>query len=1144
MRYSLLTNSLFLAGWLFGDYGSCQNSTLSNDTSVDQVSPSYFNLNSAFSLLRTDLPAEALDLPIGTCNDETPCPNGACCGKNSGLCGYSPSECGAGNCSSNCNAKAECGQYGVPGRQNCPLNVCCSEFGFCGSIDDFCGKGCQEGFGSCGDVKRPSCSKDGGSVNDRNIGYYETWANTRACQSVAPEDLNLNGFTHINFAFVFFDAKTFQFLPMDKNAGELLHRFTKLKEKKPGLQTWVSVGGWSFNDPGPYQLAFSNMASTSANRKTFINNAIKFMDTYGFTGMDLDWEYPSADDRGGRVEDSANFVLLSQDIKAAFGSKYGYTITLPASYWYLQHFELAKHQPSVNWFNLMSYDLHGVWDAASKAIGPKVGTHTNITEIDLGLDLLWRAGVKPEKVVLGQGYYGRSFTLSDPSCNTPNGVCQFSDGAKEGRCSKASGILTLQEINEIIAEKSLKPVHDTKAGVKWITWDRDQWVSYDDDETLKQKGEFANSRCLGGLMVWAMDQVDQNAKSLNYPSDWTEEEISDAESLYQDQAAQGVCYTTKCGEKCSPGDHEASQMNGQPGQLSTMDRCAKGEFRRLCCAKGTIMGVCKWRGYRGIGLVCSGGCAEGETEITQNTNHHSDTEDQSCTGGTQSYCCAGFKPPITKEQVEDEFKDRAKELAIEAAETAALELAAKAFCRVAITAALTPLTFIPFVGWIIRLAVQAAVPALANLCAKGIAKAGKSVFKFMGKDYDVKLDKPLTTKKDRGNSADPTKPPGKTKSCSRRNTRLQKRLRDHVTTITRTMQPSEVVRRSTCDYNEYSQACLHYSSVISRRPALTSLTCVNARPIQLGDIREVRNEYSRNHNTIWVNGWMRAPGVDCERDEFPPAAIWQARDRNVWIRFSPGDENGRAGSLFRLCPPQVSISTVSRATMDHIEIACQGRNTEVWSETVQLIDTVLNLHFTNMPNNLADQGLTANPCWPETLVDDPGFALNFNDPWYQRVANRPRQMFRQYYPMPPGPQFTNNKINQPGWDKRDIQPEDIYVDQGNTSRRITEEELLEDFGLLKCADKECSRELDALGVASLPVIGAQLTSPQTVQATTTSERDTVTVSATATESAYTTLSTIYSVASRVLSAAEALVTESVEHALYDYDFEKDEEDDY
>lgn len=93
-----------------------------------------------------------------------------------------------------------------------------------------------------------------------------------------------------------------------------------------------------------------------------------------------------------------------------------------------------------------------------------------------------------------------------------------------------------------------------------------------------------------------------------------------------------------------------------------------------------------------------GGCSEGETEVTQNTNHHSDTEDQSCAGGTQSYCCAGFKPPITKEHVKDKLKDEAKDFALEQAEALALEAAATVFCRIAITAALTPLTFIPFIG--------------------------------------------------------------------------------------------------------------------------------------------------------------------------------------------------------------------------------------------------------------------------------------------------------------------------------------------------------------------------------------------------------------------------------------------------------------
>lgn len=105
---------------------------------------------------------------------------------------------------------------------------------------------------------------------------------------------------------MFFEPDTFEFTPMDKNAGSLISRFTKIKERKPGLETWVSVGGWSFNDrkyfdlpdrsvdllilmifsisAGKYQHAFSIMSSTAANRATFIKNAMKFMETYGFDG--------------------------------------------------------------------------------------------------------------------------------------------------------------------------------------------------------------------------------------------------------------------------------------------------------------------------------------------------------------------------------------------------------------------------------------------------------------------------------------------------------------------------------------------------------------------------------------------------------------------------------------------------------------------------------------------------------------------------------------------------------------------------------------------------------------------------------------------------------------------------------------------
>lgn len=81
-------------------------------------------------------------------------------------------------------------------------------------------------------------------------------------------------------------------------------------------------------------------------------------------------------------------------------------------------------------------------------------------------------------------------------------MCQFNGGAQPGPCSNASGILTLKEIEDVLDYNSVQPVWDKKAMVKYATWDTNQWVSYDDDDTFDQKREFANSRCLGGTMVW------------------------------------------------------------------------------------------------------------------------------------------------------------------------------------------------------------------------------------------------------------------------------------------------------------------------------------------------------------------------------------------------------------------------------------------------------------------------------------------------------------------------------------------------------------------------------------------------------------------------------------------------------------------
>ena len=47
-------------------------------------------------------------------------------------------------------------------------------------------------------------------------------------------------------------------------------------------------------------------------------------------------EYPGDPKRGGKKEDTANFVLLLQEMRAAFGTKYGITMAIAPDYWYLR----------------------------------------------------------------------------------------------------------------------------------------------------------------------------------------------------------------------------------------------------------------------------------------------------------------------------------------------------------------------------------------------------------------------------------------------------------------------------------------------------------------------------------------------------------------------------------------------------------------------------------------------------------------------------------------------------------------------------------------------------------------------------------------------------------------------------------------
>ncbi|KAF4906599.1 Chitotriosidase-1 [Colletotrichum fructicola] len=572
-----------------------------------------------------------------TCGPDRPCANKACCPKETGQCNYGEEACGTSGispnevCWSNCDAKSECGVNAkVPG-QKCPLNVCCGKWGFCGMTDDYCDAEDHGATGGCQSNCDQPGPKNKADSQDRIIGYYEAWRADSACQGMGLKDIPVSSLTHLYFSFASITPDTYGIAPMDGIPGSLFSEFTNLKKKNPALKTVIAIGGWTFNDPGPTQKVFSDMVSSARTRETFIDNLFSFLREYAFDGVDFDWEYPGADDRGGIDTDGANFVTFLKELDDANKKqpvKYVVSFTAPTSYWYLRHFDL-KAVDHVDFVNVMSYDLHGVWDGKNP-IGQHIYGHTNLTEMEQAFDLFWRNDVPANKLNMGLGFYGRAFQLQDSSCSKPG--CGFKGGATKGGCSGESGILSYREIMAVIDSKKIKPVHDKKAGVKYITWNTDQWVSYDDADTFDQKKEMAKDLGLGGYLIWAIDQDDEHLTALQAViSPKKLGDLGAAGDSDDWQSSNKHCYITSCGGNCDAGD---VKITDQP--------CDKGRSKLCCPLSGAPdPKECTWRGGETT-RWCNGRCNDDEVMMEMNKWGDGD----SCWDGNKAYCC---KSPLAEE---------------------------------------------------------------------------------------------------------------------------------------------------------------------------------------------------------------------------------------------------------------------------------------------------------------------------------------------------------------------------------------------------------------------------------------------------------------------------------------------------------------
>ena len=304
----------------------------------------------------------------------------------------------------------------------------------------------------------------------------------------------------------------------DTSTQALAGNFNQLKELKaeyPNLKIVMSIGGWSWSNE------FSALASTAAGRQAFVNSCV---DQYLngnipglapgaakgiFDGIDIDWEYPNEPGNGNPYgpQDTADFTALMQTFRTAVdqagqanGEKYVLTADVsPNQYAAAQQLQLPQLAKTTDWLNVMTVDFHGGWedqtDFTSNLLpDPKDPQASNDKfSIVQTVQYYESHGVPADKIALEIPYYAHAWAGVG---STDNGLYQPATGAASSD----------QEAYNLAVSAPGTVYYDPATASVWKYDAASQtFYSYDDPQTITEKGLYIDLAGLRGASVWSLD---------------------------------------------------------------------------------------------------------------------------------------------------------------------------------------------------------------------------------------------------------------------------------------------------------------------------------------------------------------------------------------------------------------------------------------------------------------------------------------------------------------------------------------------------------------------------------------------------------------------------------------------------------------
>ncbi|XP_077385365.1 chitinase, acidic.1 [Festucalex cinctus] len=339
--------------------------------------------------------------------------------------------------------------------------------------------------------------------------HMTNWAQYRpGFAKFTPDNIDPFLCTHVIYALTTINSFN-QITTIEWNDVQQFNRLSYLKKINPTLKTLLSVGG-TVNGMSP----FIAMVSRPESRAAFIKSAINFLRTHKFDGLNLAWEYPAHN--GSPLDDKHRFTLLVKELAAAFEKDANDTkmtqLLLSANVASVRGtidraYEVNLIAPHFDFINLMTYDFHGHWEAATGHNSPlyqsSVDTGSHIHHnINSSVSYWLALGAPADKLLLGFPSFGRTYRLTTGATGLGAPAKGPADG---GPYTRTPGFWAYYEVCDFLHGASAEWIDEQS--VPYATFGS-SWVGYDDQRSFSSKVQWMTSKKLGGAHVWTLDMDD------------------------------------------------------------------------------------------------------------------------------------------------------------------------------------------------------------------------------------------------------------------------------------------------------------------------------------------------------------------------------------------------------------------------------------------------------------------------------------------------------------------------------------------------------------------------------------------------------------------------------------------------------------